>query len=398
MSSRRLSSCIVSFVFALLGFAPLTAALAQGATPASGSASAPVAAGLTTPRGFTWSADGTLYVALAGSGGATAATEQAPTSKIIGPFSGGTTGAVAKIENGCPVAVATGLASTVDGMGEVLGAEDVAFLGGQLYVSVDGGGPVHGNADHASGVYKVNADGTTALVADLSAYVRANPVKQVPGDYDPDADGYRMVADEKAGALWVLEPNSGGVLSVKADGTIARIADLSTGHPVPSAIALAPDGGVYIGMLTTVPFPDGASKVIHVAADGTVTDVWTGLTAVTGLAVGSDGTLYALELSTGNLQGPPFLVPGSGKVVKQTGAAASEEVATGLMFPIAMGFAPDGGLYVSTPAIGADQGQGAILWVAGTKPTSATGSASCTPIAETLSPGRATPMAATPVS
>src|SRR6185312_13421630 len=131
--------------------------------------------------------------------------------------------------NGCPVAVATGLASTVDGMGEVLGAEDVAFLGGQLYVSVDGGGPVHGNADHASGIYKVNADGTATLLADLSKYLRANPVKTAPGDYDPDADGYRMVADEKAGALWVLEPNSQGVLSVKPDGTITRVVDLSAG-------------------------------------------------------------------------------------------------------------------------------------------------------------------------
>jgi hypothetical protein len=158
MSARRLSSCIVSFVFVLLGLAPFTA-LAQQATPVAAPAGVPIATGLTNPRGFTWGADGTLYVALAGSGGSAAATEQAPTSKIIGPFSGGTTGAVAKIENGCPVAVATGLASTADGMGEVLGAEDVAFLGGQLYVSVDGGGPVHGNADHASGVYKVNANG-----------------------------------------------------------------------------------------------------------------------------------------------------------------------------------------------------------------------------------------------
>jgi hypothetical protein len=104
-------------------------------------------------------------------------------------------------------------------------------------------------------------------------------------------------------------------------------------------------------------------------------------------------------MSTGNLQGPPFLVPGSGKVVKQTGAATSETVASGLMFPISMGFSPDGGLYVSTPAIGADQGQGAILWVAGTKPTTAAATTACAPIPATLSPAKAaTPVGATPVS
>jgi len=366
------------------------AALAQDATPIAGTPFTPVATGLTTPRGFTWGSDGTLYVALGGSGGSTAATEEAPTTAILGPFLGGATGAVARIANGCPVAVATGFPSTKDAMGEILGAEDVAFLSGVLYVSSDGGGPVHGNPDAPSGVYKVNEDGTIALVADLSAWLRANPVKTAPGDYDPDADGYRMVADPAAGALWVLEPNSGGVLSVKPDGTVTRIADLSDGHPVPSAIALDPKGGVFIGTLTAVPFPDGAAKVIHVAADGTVTDVWTGLTTVTGVAVGPDGTLYAAEMSTNNLTEPPFLNFNTGKVVKQTGPATSEDVATGLPLPVALGFGPDGGLYVSLPAIGADGGQGMIVEVTGAAVTPA--AASCSPVPETISPA-ASPVA-----
>jgi len=365
-------------------------ALAQDATPMAVTPVTPVATGLTTPRGFTWGPDGALYVALGGSGGSTAATEDSPAGKILGPFGGGSTGAVARIDNGCPVAVATGLPSTKDAMGEVLGAEDVAFLGGQLYVSSDGGGPAHGNPNSPSGVYKVNPDGTTTLVADLSAWLRANPVKTVPGDYDPDADGYRMVADEAAGALWVLEPNSGGVLSVKPDGTITRIADLSEGHPVPSAIALDPKGGVFIGNLTAVPFPDGTAKVIHVAADGTVTDAWTGLTTVTGLAVGPDGTLYAAEMSTGNLPAPPFLNFAAGKVVHQTGPSTSEDVATGLMLPIALGFSADGGLFASVPAIGSDGGQGMIVQISGPPATAAP--MDCAPVQETLSPA-ASPVA-----
>jgi hypothetical protein len=377
-------------VLALIALVP-TASRAQDATPSAspaGSGGTVVAAGLTNPRGFIWGPDGALYVALAGSGGSGVA-EQSPSGDIIGPFTGGPTGAVAKIENGCPVAVVTGLPSTINPTGEALGAEDVAFLGDQLYIAVDGGGPAHGNPDLPSGVYKANSDGTATVVADLSAFLRANQTSFIPPDYDPDADGYRMIADEAAGLLWVLEPNVGGLLSVTPDGTITRVADLSEGHPVPSAMVAAPEGGVYIGNLTGVPFPDGAAKVIHVATDGTVTDVWTGLTTVTGLAVGPDGTLYAAELSTGNLTAPPFLQPGSGKIVRQTGAATNEEVATGLMFPIALSFGADGGLYFSTPAIGAHMGNGMIvrLDTGNGTPIATDGTApTCTPIEETLAP------------
>ena len=48
-----------------------------------------------------------------------------------------------------------GLASTTSGGGEVLGPEDVAYLDGDLYIGVDGGGAGHGNEDHPSGVYRM---------------------------------------------------------------------------------------------------------------------------------------------------------------------------------------------------------------------------------------------------
>jgi plastocyanin len=130
---------------------------------------------------------------------------------------------------------------------------------------------------------------------------------------------------------------------------------------VPTGIALAPGGGVYVGFLTPAPYVDGSSKVVKVSADGAVTDVWTGLTMITALTVGADGALYALEMATGNTDQPPYVTFGTGRVLRQTGANSSAEVATGLDFPIAMAFGPDGGLYVSTPAFGGDEDPGGVL-------------------------------------
>jgi sugar lactone lactonase YvrE len=142
---------------------------------------------------------------------------------------------------------------------------------------------------------------------------------------------------------------------------------------------------VYVGYLTAVPFPDGVAKVSHVAADGTVTDVWTGLTTVTDVAVSPDGTLYAVEMSTGNLEEPPFLVPGSGRIVRQTGPASAEDVATGLMFPITIRFGPDGALYVALPAMGAASGGGVIARIDGMgTPAAMADMPTCTPVGGTI--------------
>src|SRR5690606_4768760 len=267
-----------------------------------------------------WGIGDTIIWALAGSGGIQQGTESAPTTDAVGPWRGGPTGAIATINaEGCPDLLAGGLPSSIDSTGGVLGAEDLAVLNSQLYVAIDGGGPVHGNPDQPSGIYIVYGDGATGLVADLSEWVRDNPVESLPDDFDPDAAGYSIVGDPAEGVLWVSDPNSGQILTVTPEGEITRVADLSGNHVVPTRLELNPDGGVYVGTLAAAPFEDGEASVLAVARDGDVTEVWTGLTAVADVAVGDDGTLYALELSTGNTDEPPFLTPGSGRLVQQTG-------------------------------------------------------------------------------
>ena len=318
------------------------------------------AGGLTNPRGFAFDEAGQLIVAEAGTGGdQTAVEEVAPPT---GPYAGGATGAVVTITDGCPTPLASGLASARGAGSEVIGPAAVAILSDQVFVLVAGGGPAHGNPDQPAGIYDVTT-GSPVLMADLGGWLRANPVATPPeGDFDPDGSWYGMAADPSGASLWVVESNSEQVLKVGLDGTITRIADLSAENQVPTAIAAGPDGAVYVGHLTSAPFTPKSATVIRIAADGTVETIWTGLTMVTGLAIDADGVLYASELSGGRDR-PPFFIPGTGRIVRQSGPDSLEEVATQLNLPTALAFGPDGGLYVSLPAVGADSGSGVILRV-----------------------------------
>jgi len=358
----RLFSAFLAFALLLLALPGVRAQ--ESATPAASPPSVGqtvIASGLTNPRGFTWSEDGTLYVALAGTGGTHLPTEDVPIIAAFNGFYGGPSASVARIVDGCPVIIADGLPSYVDGTGGVVGVSDVAILDGQLYATIDGGGAVHGNPDQPAGLYQINADGTFAVVADLSAWMRANPVAERPvADNDPDGEVWQLLPTADGSALWVVETNQGQLLQITPDGAITRVADLSAGHPVSTGIALAPDGGVYVGNLTPFPYPDGTAKVIHVAVDGTVTDYWTGLTAVVALAMGPDEALYALEMVTGSIDEDPFVLPNSGRIVRYAGPDAQEVVAEGLNFPIDFAFGADDALYVASPAMGATPGTATI--------------------------------------
>jgi plastocyanin len=125
--------------------------------------------------------------------------------------------------------------------------------------------------------------------------------------------------------------------------------------------------------------------VIKIGLDGIVSDYWTGLTMVTGLAMTPDGTLYALEMATGNTETEPNIRPNTGRLVRQTGPDSLEEVVTGLDFPISMTSGPDGWFYVSLPAIATDGELGGIIRVDPTlsgpvpMPTGLLAGSPCTP-------------------
>src|SRR5829696_3013899 len=321
-----------------------------------------VASGLAYPRGFTWDETGTMYVALAGDRppptAAAASSGTTGTEHAFGLFYAGFNGAVVKVDKGCGVPVATGLPSEQQRNGWHQGVSSLAFLDGVLYAAEDGGGFARGNSVNPSGVYMVDTNGGWAAVASLDAWMPMHPVSMVPGDLDPDGEPYSLIAGDSS--LILSESNSGQLLRVSPDGTMTRIVDLSDPHRVPTGVVMDKDGNYYVGTLGVTPYPDGSALVFKVTPDGKTETVWTGLTMVTDLAIGPDGALYALEMSTGNSTEQPFYQRNTGKIVRQTGPASAEDVVTGLDLPISMKFGPDGALHTSFPAIHAEGGAGGV--------------------------------------
>jgi hypothetical protein len=374
----RCSVSLLLVLAVLLGLAPAVMAQDSG-TPAAGAGMTTIATGLTNPRGFAWSDDGTLYVAEAGNGGET----RIP---VIEGFTvrNGVSSSIVSIANGCIAPVAQGLVSSLwEEPDWVWGAMDVAFLNGDLYALLSGAGPSFVTPSSRSGVYKINDDGTMTLVADITTWLPQHLPTHIPPDYNSDGSLFDLEATSDG--LVLSEAVGSQIITVSSAGEMSVLADLSEGHPVSTGLAVGADGSVYVGNLTAVPFPDGAAKVSKIAPDGTVTDVWTNLTRIGDLAIGPDGTLYAEEISTGNTETEPYAQPNTGRIVRQTGPDTAEVVAEGLNFPVGLNFGPDGALYVSGPANGADNGEGwlARLDVGGasTSPETAVASELCAPTA-----------------
>ncbi len=174
------------------------------------------ASGLEGPRGLAFGPDGTLYVAEAGLGGTTSTVGSCPqVPGPIGPYTGGLTARISKVDTkGNVTTLTSGLPSAHDSMTDILGVGDVAFLNGDLYAVLAGGGCSHGNTAFPNAVIKVNTKtGNWTNVANMSQALVKFPAKITsPDDYEPDGTYYGMISYQ--GSLYTVEPNHGQVFSV----------------------------------------------------------------------------------------------------------------------------------------------------------------------------------------
>lgn len=308
------------------------------------------ATGLNNPRGLKFSPMGKLYVAEGGTGGGNSATigtcTQVPFP--VGPYKGGTTGGRISVINwqGQRTTLTDQLPSShaneIIG-GDVEGVSDVEFIGNTVYALLAGAGCSHGVATVPNGVIKVMPNGSWSMVANLSEWLQAHPVKNPEeDDFEPDGTPYSMI--NVGNDLYVIEPNHGDFIKVTTSGNISRVCDISATqkHIVPTALTY--HGNFFVGNLHPFPIVDGSSNIYKITPSGQI-KIWAkGFTTVLGLAFDNKDRLYVLENTTG---GNPLPTPGTGKIIRLDPSGNMETIATGLSLPTGMTFGPDGKLYVS---------------------------------------------------
>jgi hypothetical protein len=342
-----------------------------------------VADGLNNPRKLFVGPDHALYVVEAGSGGR---------DKCIGSGVGrtciGLTGSITRVAGGRQRRVVTGLWSGALPNGRrAQGPADVVVRGRTYAVLLQ-----NGTID-ARGFNMLGRDGATAgdlvttppgrarpaVLVNFAAFEVANnpdrgrgpgrkfgnpPIDSDPYALVPYHGGYAVV-DAAANDLLQVGPN--GKVSVTAVfptqtlplsraigrqiGAAPSMRSIAV-QSVPSCVTVGPDGALYVGELTGVPFAPGSARVWRVVPGRTPTVYASGFTTIADVAF--DGRdLLVLELSTkGLLSGKS-----PGALIRVTPAHRKSVVASrGLVYPA--GLAVDAGsIYVSNnglyPATGA---------------------------------------------
>ena len=328
-----------------------------------------IASGLNQPHHLTIGPDGNLYVAEAGDG-------------VVG--AGCLTGAEAACANnsgtidritpqGAVTHVVTGLPSVGNPGGGVAsaGVSDVRVVNGKIYAVIQNqnidpttGQQTYGPAGALLGdlVSAPLSGGTATSVASFGPYEAANNPDHVnppvPGEAAIDSDPYGLVAYN--GGFAVADAAANDILFVNAAGQISTLAVLPLiseptsggpvmAQPVPTSLAVGPDGALYVGELGGASANDvGDVNVYRIAPGGTPTVYASGLTMIGSIAFDQAGRLLVMEIDTAGINDPSMGLPAPGAIIRINADGSRTTLASaGLEFPLGITVAKDGSVYAS---------------------------------------------------
>ena len=333
-----------------------------------------VASGLNQPHKLTIGPDGNIYVAEAGDGvigaGCVMGTETDCANN---------SGTIDRITpQGSVSHVVTGLPSvgSPPGGSASAGVAGVQVVNGKIYGVIQNtnidpttGQQTYGPAGALLGdlVSAPLSGGTATSVASFGPYEAANNPDHGAGaggmgepaiDSDPFAvvayHGGFAVAD--AAANDVLFVNSAGQISTLA--VLPLISEPTSGgpvmaQPVPTSLAVGPDGALYVGELGGVGGPGtgndvGDVNVYRIAPGGTPTVYASGLTMIGDIAFDQAGRLLVMEIDTAGILDPSSGLPAPGAIIRINADGSRTTLASaGLVFPLGIAVARDGSVYAS---------------------------------------------------
>ena len=209
---------------------------------------------------------------------------------------------------------------------------DVQVVNGKIYgviqnqnINATTGQQTYGTAGALLGdlVSAPLSGGTATSVASFGPYEAANNPDHGAGSGGPmdpaiDSDPYGVVAYN--GGFAVADAAANDVLFVNAAGQISTLAVLPLipeptsggtvmAQPVPTSLAVGPDGALYVGELGGVGGPGtgndvGDVNVYRIAPGGTPTVYASGLTMIGSIAFDQAGRLLVMEIDTAGILDP----------------------------------------------------------------------------------------------
>lgn len=259
------------------------------------------------------------------------------------------------------------------------GITDIGVLGkGSLWVTRTGTDP---QQDTGQGLYRLS-NGKLRKLVDLYAFEAANnphpgdATESNPFDVQPIDDEHALVVDSAGNDLLRIDgkgkvdvlavfPNAlASTANIKSlvgcpagPPSICNLPGQIPAQPVPTSIAIGPDGWYYIGELKGFPAPTGASRIWRVAPWASWADCGNsndcqvvfdgGFTSIIDMAFGPDGLLYVVELDEATWFAVEVLhAPTTGTInACDVAAHACTVLQGGLPTPTAITFGKDGTLW-----------------------------------------------------